>query len=416
MKPLLVAAALAIASACTGQYADPNIPIPTTGFGADGPYTPATISFDDPAWPGHAIEIHHPAEITSPVPTIFYSHAFGGNDPSRISGMLDFVARKGYAIVFVPYRTVGMTIEERYADLREGFRLAARSHPEVIDTTRVGFQGHSFGGGASFALADTCIAQGGWGANGAFVYSLAPWYAYDIAQDQLTGFPANVKVLVEVFDDDVTNDHRMAIDLFRTVGVQVTEKDYLLVRSDTLNGYVHSAEHNLPNTAEAFDALDYYAYYRLIDALCAYAWTGDLAAKDVALGHGSAAQVTMPAGMHPLVETQAPVPAYPESRYEFPCTSDQNPRQDHCGELPTTVAEVQEQLISAYPIPTNGSLTLVRPVALRGLPAQVFDACGRLVLAVPASSNAQSVIDLGGLSTGTYVLRMAGAVLRIAKE
>ena len=31
--------------------------------------------------------------------------------------MLNFVAMKGYAIVFVPYQTLGVTVEDRYANL-----------------------------------------------------------------------------------------------------------------------------------------------------------------------------------------------------------------------------------------------------------------------------------------------------------
>ena len=37
-----------------------------------------------------------------------------------------------------------VSIEDRYDILREGFRHAARKYPQIIDTTKVGFMGHSF--------------------------------------------------------------------------------------------------------------------------------------------------------------------------------------------------------------------------------------------------------------------------------
>ena len=140
-----------------GQYNDPNIPKPTSGYGADGSHTIGIDSFANPNFLLKNIEIFYPSDISTKVPTIFYSHAFGGNDPSNISGLLNFVAMKGYAIVFVPYQTIGVTNQDRYANLLNGFRLAARRYPNIIDTTKVGFLGWSFGGGASFANAYTCF-------------------------------------------------------------------------------------------------------------------------------------------------------------------------------------------------------------------------------------------------------------------
>ena len=88
-----------------GQTYTGPVPKPISGYGTDGSYTVATQSFANPNFSGHDIVIYYPAGITSPFPTIFYSHAFGGNNPDNISGFLKFVAKKGYAVVFVPYQT-----------------------------------------------------------------------------------------------------------------------------------------------------------------------------------------------------------------------------------------------------------------------------------------------------------------------
>jgi hypothetical protein len=193
------------------QYSDPNFSKPSGGYGSDGPHTIGVISFTNPNYTAKNIEVYYPSDVVGKVPTIFYNHAFGGNNSANIIGMLNFVAQKGYAIVFVPYQTTGVTVGERYTNLLHGFRLAARTYPDIIDTTRVGFMGYSFGGGAAFGNAFACINDNSWGANGRFIYALAQWYSFNISQSQLQSFPADVKVLIEVFDDDETNDHRMAL-------------------------------------------------------------------------------------------------------------------------------------------------------------------------------------------------------------
>jgi hypothetical protein len=264
------------------------------------------------------IVIFYPSDVATKVPTIFYSHAYGGSNYENISGMLNFVASKGYAIVFVPYKTVDTSVYSRYKCLLEGFRKAARYYTSIIDTTKVGFLGHSFGGGALFANAYKCFTENSWGQNGRFLYSLAPWYSFNIAQADIQSFPSNTKLLTEIFDDDLINDHRMAIDIFNNINISPAEKDYILLKSDTVNSYIYTADHVVPNNTAAFNVFDYYAYYRLLDALCDYTFNGSIAGKDVALGNGSVAQVTMPNGLKNLIQTDYPVPIYPETKYEFP--------------------------------------------------------------------------------------------------
>ncbi|HJV19236.1 MAG TPA: hypothetical protein VJ552_05095, partial [Sediminibacterium sp.] len=196
----------------------------------------------------------------------------------------------------------------------------------------VGFMGHSFGGGASFALAYKGFVELGWGENGRFIFVQAPWYSYEITEQQIQGFPSNTKLISQVYDDDVINDHRMAIDLFKRINIPETEKDFMLVKKSVVGGYTYTAEHNLPSARTAYDAYDYYAVYRLLDALIDYSFNGNIAGKNVALGNGSAEQVTMPGykgdTMLPLEVTDNPLPKYPQSRYRFPYENRQNPRKD----------------------------------------------------------------------------------------
>ncbi|MBS1652347.1 MAG: T9SS type A sorting domain-containing protein [Bacteroidetes bacterium] len=381
-----------------GQTYTGPIPKPTSGYGADGTYTVATQSFANPNFAGHDIVIYYPTGITSPVPTIFYSHAYGGNNPNNISGFLNFVAKKGYAVVFVPYQTTGVTIPDRYSNLLNGFTKAAHDYPNIIDTTRVGFVGHSFGGGASFANAYHCFTTLNWGQSGRFIFAMAQWYSYNISQTELQSFPTDVKLLTIVYEDDVTNDQRMANDIFNTINIPTSEKDYLRVKSDTINGYIYTADHVVPNNSH-FDALDYYAYYRLFDAMCDYTFNGSLAGKDVALGGGSTNQITMPSGMHNLVHSETPTFANAQNTYQFPCSSYDNPRQDHCDEVLATTEISTTAKFAMFPNPANTILYIDTNKEISKI--DIFNAQGQLV----KTANTKN-ISISELSSGLYFVKL----------
>ncbi|WP_338839610.1 alpha/beta hydrolase [Flavobacterium ginsenosidimutans] len=307
---------------------------PKTGYGSDGAYTVAKISFPSPLYSGRNVEIFYPKDIASPRPVIFYSHPFGGEESAYNIGLYEFIAKKGYAVVFAPYPTTGVTVDERYGVLWESFKKAAADYPDVIDTKKVGFMGHSFGAGASFALAHRGFVDEGWGENGRFIFAMAQWYSYEITQEELQNFPENTKLITQVYNDDVTNDHRMAIDIFKNINIPNSEKDFILMKKSVLPTFTYSAEHNLPNTQSSYDAYDYYGIYRLLDALIDYSFNGNSAAKNVALGNGSKEQATMPSyngqALSPLEVTDDPSPLYPQSKYSFQCGASNNPRIANC--------------------------------------------------------------------------------------
>ncbi|UPT67200.1 MAG: T9SS type A sorting domain-containing protein [Sphingobacteriales bacterium JAD_PAG50586_3] len=379
-------------------YNDPNFNKPTTGYGSDGPHTTATEEFENPYYAGQNIKIYHPGDIQVKVPTLFYSHAYGGYIPLHVIGLFNFIAKKGYAIVFVPYQTTGVSVENRYENLLAGFRKAARDFPNIIDTTRVGFMGHSFGGGASFATAYRCFTENNWGQNGRFIHSSAPWYSYNISQAEMQSFPIDTKLIVEVYDDDVVNDHRMAADVFTAINIPVAEKDFIKVKTDTVNNYVYATGHDLPTTYAGFDALDYYAYYRLIDALCDYTFTGSLVAKDVALGNGSLNQITMPTGMQNLEQTDMPIVTYDESRYGFPCSAAGNPRNAYCGNF-TGVSMVETGNVSIYPNPFTTGITISNLIGNEMFLLQ--NSVGQIVY----SGNVTGLQHLNSLPNGLYILK-----------
>ena len=416
MKPvLLILAFLLAAFAAFAQYEDPNIPKPASGYGADGPHPVGKITFENPYFLGKDIEIYYPEDLSGPVPTIFYNHGYGGNFSSHVIGLLQFVAKKGYAIVFVPYQTTGITMEFRYENLISGFRNAARAYPNIIDTTQVGFMGHSFGGGACFANAYECFTENNWGQNGRFIYATAQWYSYYISQNQLLTFPQDTKLITEVFQDDVLNDHRLAADIFNNINIPDDEKDYITVYPDTLNGYVYDAGHSVPTTYQAFDALDYYAFYRLLDALCDYTFHGNPAGKLVALGNGSAEQTTMPGGLKPLTQTDHPLAVLPESMYMFPCSAIENLRKNYCAAATSGDNEpmATDNKMNVFPNPVTSMLTVILPENRIGDRINLYNSTGQLCYSAPVMDQQTVQIEVAGLPPGFYWVAFGGQVVKV---
>ncbi len=401
MKSFFYATVLVVFSSLItfGQIYTGPIPKPTSGYGSDGTYSVATQSFSNPNYPTEDIKIYYPAGITSSVPTIFYSHGFGGYLPSNISGLLNFVAKKGYAIVFVPYQTSAVTHGQRYTNLLSGFIKSARDFPNIIDTTRVGFMGHSFGGGATFANAHHCFTNLNWGLSGRFMFASAQWYSLNISQTELLTFPSDVKLITMVYENDSTNDHRMANDIFNTINIPSSEKDYLLVKSDTINSYTYDAIHGLPNTASAFDALDYYAIYRHLDALCDYTFNGSLAGKDVALGNGGANQISMPGGLVNLVHSDAPTFSNPQSIYTYPCSSLSNPRQAYCNTATSNTEISTSTQTEIFPNPANSVLHVKTENIISKI--EFFNVQGQLV----KIANSENV-SIQELPSGMYFVKV----------
>ncbi len=129
------------------QYQGP-VPSIIEGYGADGEHSVSVVSFESPLWKERNVDVFYPGEITEPVPVIFFSHGYGGNDTTNYLSLLKHIASVGYAVVFSPYKTILSSNEERYNTLFEGFNKAVKDYSNIIDSTKVGFVGHSFGGGA----------------------------------------------------------------------------------------------------------------------------------------------------------------------------------------------------------------------------------------------------------------------------
>lgn len=386
------------------QFQGPVPPI-SSGYGSPGTDSVAVEMVANSHWPQNPIVIFHPAGRTTPVPTIFYAHGYGGNDTLYQIELLRHIASRGYAAVFVPYRTLGVTIEERYATLLDGFRQAVREHPRILDSTRIGFFGHSFGGGASPYLAGQLVSGDGWGRRGKFLHISAPWYSFHLGDSILARFPTDCPLLVTLYDDDTVNDHRLGMDLFRNLGIRDSLKNFLMVRSDTIDGYVFQADHNLPSQynpkAGEYDALDSRVVFRLLDALADFAFEGSPLGRRVALGGGDSAQVSLGGGLSPLEESEAPMAIHSKERYEWPCDTAYNPRRSFCGSStvsspgnPGESRSARLEIVSRDRIKVTGTST--GGLFLRSPSGQIL------------SRSAIAEVSVAGLPSGLYLVQIPG--------
>ena len=128
------------------------------------------------------------------------------------------------------------------------------------------------------------------------MFIMAPHFVFEITQSQLEQFPKQVKMVMQVYQEDDCNDHRIAADIFRTINIPASEKDFMILLSDSnaATGYKLTADHAVPysqfDSYGEVDGMDYYGIYRVFDALATYSFTQNGEAKEIALGNGSKKQ------------------------------------------------------------------------------------------------------------------------------
>lgn len=330
-------ALLFLAQSSLSQAACPSEPVPqaSSGYGANGSYSSASLSFNNPESGTQKVYVFYPVGGT-PAPTIFFSHPYGGRNPDRYSEMIEHLNSLGYAVVYPQYPTLG-SASNKYNILWAGMEAAVDNYSSYLDTSQVAFFGHSFGGGATPRMTLNGLNEG-WGSSGAAMYIMAPWYSLNLSDSDLSNFDTDVKMSMVVFDDDSVNDHEMAIDVFENIAIPGSGKAFFKVYSDTESSCTLTADHGTPNNVE-LDGLDFWSWYHM-DALLDYTFTGNSTAQNIALGGGSFEQKYWGtwwtnSDYAPAQISTDPLPSNPSSSYTFECDDSSNPRAHAC-DWPTT--------------------------------------------------------------------------------
>lgn len=249
-----------------------------------------SIANPDPNAPA-PISVFVPSNATAQnkVPVVFFAHGFGGVDYRFYEALLRQLASNGYVVVFSPYTSSFFASHAaRYNQLWNGFTAAVEQYGNVMDTTRAGFAGHSYGAGATPEMARRATARG-WGANGLFMFVMAAWYNWGTGMEQI---PASAKMVVQIYWDDATNEHLISQNDIWNKLPQITERKWQIIRASRSFCSL-GAGHSLPLTdglgvtAAALDANDYWGVWRRLHALADYTFKGNQTAKTVAFGTNS---------------------------------------------------------------------------------------------------------------------------------
>ncbi len=267
--------------------------LPLSGeYGGYGKFTVTrrSVANPDPNAPAPvSVFVPDNATAQNKVPVVFFAHGFGGFDYQLYESLLRQLASNGYVVVFSPYTSsVFTTHAARYNQIWNGYTAAVGQYGNVMDTTRAGFAGHSYGAGATPEMARRGLAQG-WGANGLFMFIMASWYNWGTNMEQI---PASAKMVVQVYWDDRTNEHLISQNDIWNKLPQITERKWEVIKpSQTFCSL--GAGHSLPLTnglgvtEAATDANDYWGVWRRLHALADYTFKGNQTAKTIAFGADS---------------------------------------------------------------------------------------------------------------------------------
>jgi hypothetical protein len=307
MKSILQTAGIitALAFSLLHAAADSSCFVPpvTSGLGADGHYAVIADTFENRQWKLGHVHLFRPEGYSGRAPVIFFLHKYGITEPKEYSSLIRHLVSRGNVVVFAPTRRITFTRKQihKYQIFFEGYTEAVKRFGQYMDTTRIGFIGHGFGGGAVPSLMNRAMNDCKWGSRGAFMYVMAPWYTYSVDPRDFQNFPSTVKVAVQTFADDVINDPRIAEDIYRSIAVPASEKTFLIVYGDRRGNCKLTADDNTPLSSGSFsgndDALDYYGIFRVADALASWAFSGDTAARNVIIPRGKSLECPM--GMWP---------------------------------------------------------------------------------------------------------------------
>ncbi len=323
---------------CGYPHKGPIAPI-DTGFGADGSWEIVSDTVPARFMKHRPVYVYRPDGADTRRPVVFLFPAFLSWNPGSYKHLIRHLVSRGYCVVFPAYRLAQFPYQRRtYKRLFTGAVAGMEALGPAADTTRIGFAGHSFGGSAIPPFAWRCLRERQWGANGTFMYIMAPFFMFRCPQERLEDFPDHVKMIVQVYEEDDCNDHRMAKDIFEAITIAPANKDFIILRSDTCpaTGYRLTADHCVPFSDEdsegEIDGADFYGVFRFVDALAAHAFTGDPEAAAVALGNGGSRQRYMgrwPDGTPvrpPLVSDEAPL-LQPRKSFYFKWTHPWNLRR-----------------------------------------------------------------------------------------
>ncbi len=283
-------AALLASAALAGQAARPPEQPKSGPGGSDYPH--AKVVTNTYGKDGDQFWILEPAEPTpKSAPLIVFNHGWLGMHPAVYQGWLNHIVRRGNIVVFPRYQQGALTPAwefNRNAIAAIKAALAELKKPGHVtpDLDKFAIVGHSAGGAITSDIAALAakeglpkpkalmIVQPGRGLSDARPVFFAP-AGYE-------KIPADTFLLVVVGDEDRVVGDATAKDIFKsTKQIPAERKSFIIVQSDRHGSPPLLADHISPCAplfpgpmlmAQGCNALDYYGYWKLFDALTDFAF------------------------------------------------------------------------------------------------------------------------------------------------
>ncbi len=316
-------------------------------YGAMGEHPVRKVSVASP-WPGYAddpnvnVDIYYPTGPTASHPTVFFISGYGMYHSETYRSLLYFIASQGYNCVFVPHKHTEPDFHpEVLLTILDG--IVAGFSP-IIDTTRVGYAGHSEGGGLIFYLARE---RSKWGSRGRFLFSLAAWWGFNLPETGNVDYPEKTSMIIQMGDPshDRGTDPRQNIDLLLHNNIPAERKTYLYLPGDAQHIADHGISYSVVKNGDyTYDALEQVGLYRPLEALMRYSFAGETRWKSIALpdpGDGNYDTlyefngITVLSTDDPLANHTVPIPAEDDLDTNFLCRQNDpqgyyNPRWRMC--------------------------------------------------------------------------------------
>ena len=245
-------------------------------YGCMGEHPVRLLSMANP-WPQYTdqdrlrIDLYVPADVEGAKPVVFFISGWEQYDSARYRSFLYFIASQGYVCVFVPYTHPDpLSYRELLPTVLDG--VVAR-FPSIIDTRKVGYVGHSEGGGFIYYLAKE---RPQWGTSGRFLFSIAAWWGFHLPGTGDVEYPVNTNLIVQVNHDDPGTDPRQNIDFLLNNNIPSERKTYLYLPGDASHHADHGVVYSvLRNGFYTYDALEQVGLYRPLEALMHYSFGDD---------------------------------------------------------------------------------------------------------------------------------------------
>lgn len=204
------------------------------------------------------------SENKTPVILFVPGWSFGTQTHKDYETLLTFIASKGYTVFYAETtnKYTGKDFIERFKAIFEFEK------DKNIDTTKLGIVGYSYGGGLSYSIfKHFVIGEKKWGENGKFIFTIAPWFAFDMSEDDFKSIPKDTKVVNVDFNEDNSTDHRITLTLYnKLTSIGNKNKDFQVYDTND-HGYPMGKNVNeMQGILKPLDALLDYALHQKHDA------------------------------------------------------------------------------------------------------------------------------------------------------